>query len=122
MTLLSMNRGDSPSWSIALTDLDTGVPIDLTTMTLVFTAKRRVSDADDDPGVILKTEGDGITIDDDPSTGLAVLVIDPGDTASIDYPRTLRWDLEVDNGAGDVRTPLHGRLAISADVTRGSGS
>jgi hypothetical protein len=121
MTLLSMIRGDRREFAITLTDDDTGDALDLTTMTLVFTAKRRPTDTDAQ-AIIAKTEGAGITIDADPTTGLATLEIEPEDTEDLDDLRTLYWDLQVDNGAGDVRTPLSGRLALSADVTRTSGA
>lgn len=121
MSLLSMKRGDRAEFAITLTDVDTGLPLDLTTMTLRFTAKRRATDTDA-AALIAKTEGAGITVDDDPATGLATLEIEPEDTEDLDDLRTLFWDIQVDNGAGDVRTPLSGLLAISADITRTSGA
>lgn len=117
MTLLSITRGDRATFDLAITDLDTGDPVDLTAMTLRFTAKRRLTDLDVD-AVISKTEGDGITVGADPTLGLATLVIDAADTEDIDAPRTLRWDVQVETDAGDVRTPLRGRLAILGDATR----
>jgi len=121
MSLLTMKRGDRAEFAITLTDVDTGLPLDLTTMTLRFTAKRRATDLDAD-ALIAKTEGAGITVDVDPSTGLATLEIEPEDTEDLTDLRSLYWDVQVDNGAGDVRTPLSGLLAISADITRTSGA
>ena len=116
MSLLTMDRGDRRSFDIALTRPD-GTPLDLTALSLTFTAKRRLSDSDDQ-AVIQKTADAGIVVDADPTTGLAVLTLEPEDTELLTDLRTLRWDIQVDDGAGDVRTPLKGKLAIAADVTR----
>lgn len=116
MSLLTMTRGDRREFDIALTRPD-GTPLDLTGLSLTFTAKRRMSDPDDD-AIIQKTTAAGIVVDDDPTTGLAVLTLEPEDTELLTDLRRLRWDVQVDDGAGDVRTPLRGQLSIAADVTR----
>jgi hypothetical protein len=113
MTYLSMTRGDTQTFTLTLVD-GSGDPLDLTDVALTFTAKRRYSDSDDD-AVIRKTVDDGIVVDEDPTTGLATVTIDPPDTSSL-TARSLVWDIQVDDG--DVRTPLSGRLAIQPDVTR----
>jgi hypothetical protein len=118
VTLLSIHRGDTETFTITLTD-GAGDPLDLTGLAITFTAKRRVSDADED-AVIQKTDVDGIVVDADPTSGIAVLTIEPADTADLEDLRTLHWDVQVDDGVGGVRTPLLGRLAITADVTRTS--
>jgi hypothetical protein len=117
MSLLSMTRGDSRAFAIELTDGD-GLPLDLTGLALVFSAKRRISDSDD-RALITKTEVDGIVVDDDPTTGLAILTIAAPDTEGLS-DRVLYWDLQVDDGAGDVKTPLSGLLSLDADVTQAS--
>lgn len=119
MSLLSMTQGDKHTFDVALTDA-AGAPLDLTSVDITFTAKRRLSDADAD-ALIQKTTASGITVDADPTTGLATLVIDAADTVGLASGPALFWDLQIDDGAGDVRTPLSGRLAIASDVTRSSG-
>lgn len=120
MALLTMHRGDTESFTMTLTD-SLGDPLNLTGSGLTFTAKRRLFDADVD-AVIVKTEADGIVVDADPTTGIVVLTIEPGDTETLENLRTLHWDIQVDDGAGDVRTPVLGRLAVLADVTRASSA
>lgn len=122
MSLLSMIRGDSVAFAVELTDGD-GLPLDLTDLALTFTAKRRVSDGDA-RAIIQKTVAEGITVDDDPTLGLATLTIGPTDTEGL-ADRLLYWDIQVDDGSGDVKTPLSGVLLIGADVTgtsSGAGS
>ena len=115
MTLLQVTRGDRHVFDLALTD-GAGAPLDLTARSLRFTAKTRIADSDAD-AVLVKTIGDGIELVD-ADEGTATLTIEPDDTSDIDLPRTLIWDLQVEDGAGDVRTPLRGKLAIVRDVTR----
>jgi hypothetical protein len=119
MTLLTMTRGDTRVFTVSLTDAD-GVALDLTGLTITFTAKRRYSDLDDD-AVLQKTSGAGIEVLD-AEAGTATITIDPEDTADLELETlpTLAWDLQVENG-GDVRTPLQGQLAIRPDVTHGPG-
>ena len=116
MTLLSMTRGDTRAFAIALTDAD-GLPLDLTDLTLTFTAKLRQTDTDAN-AVIVKTEGDGITIGDDPTDGTATLVISPEDTEGLTRRTSLYWDVQVEDSLGAVSTPLAGRLVVSLDVTQ----
>jgi len=116
VTNLSMIRGDTRSFALTLTD-GAGSPLDLTDVTLTFTAKLRLTDADDE-AIIVKTDADGIEISDDPSDGMATLTIDPEDTEVLGYSRSLYWDLQVEDALGAVQTPLSGRLSIRADVTR----
>lgn len=118
MSILSMTRGDLASFTLTMVD-GTGEALDLTGLTLSFTAKRRYLDLDDD-AVIAKSDLDGIVVDDDPTSGLAVLTIMPEDTDDLEDAARLVWDLQVDNGSGDVRTPLRGTLVITADATRTS--
>lgn len=115
MTLLSMTRGDTAAFAIALTD-GAGDPLDLTGVDITFTAKRRLRDADTD-AVFQKTVGAGIEVDADPTTGLATLSFLPTDTSGLTDLRPLHWDIQVEGG-GEVSTPLSGRLVISTDVTR----
>lgn len=117
MSLLSIVRGDRKVFSIALTDSD-GDPIDLDLLTLTFTAKENVLDL---VPLLEKVSGDGIEHAANQSTtgkGLATLTIDPADTADLTALRTDgEWDVQIDDGAGDVRTVLSGRIVITADIT-----
>ena len=124
MSHLAVTRGDSATFTLTLTDEDTGAPVNLTGMTMTFTAKRRPTDSDAQ-ALIAKSTADGIVIDVAPETGLATLTLDPADTEDLSpaqIGRSLYWDLQIDDMAGDVRTPLSGLLAISADMTRASGA
>ena len=121
MSALQMIRGDTAVFDLTITDQDTGDPVNLTNMVLTFTAKRRPTDTDAQ-AIILKTVDAGIVVDADPTLGIAVLTLEPSDTEDLTDLRTLRWDIQIDNGAGDVRTPLSGRLAIASDQTRASGA
>jgi hypothetical protein len=117
VTLLSMTRGDTATFTLTLTDA-AGGPLDLTDLDITFTAKRSTYDADAD-AVLRKTVGSGITVADDPATGVATLTITAADTADLSQSKSLPWDVEVVDGE-DVRTPLSGRLVISRDVTSGA--
>lgn len=117
MTLLSMTRGDQQAFEVAFTDAD-GLAVDLTGVTLTFTAKRRPTDADVDAVISITSTDGGIAVNANPATGLATLTLEPADTEDLTNLRSLYWDIQLDDGAGDVRTPSSGRLAISSDVTR----
>lgn len=118
MSRLAMTRGDSAVFTVTLTD-EAGDALNLAGLVLTFTAKRRHADADED-AVFQKTVGAGITVTNE-AGGVAEIAVDPEDTAALGTLRYLVWDLQVEDGT-DVRTPLSGRLVISPDVTRGTGS
>lgn len=114
MATLTMTRGDSTILDLVVAD--GGTPVDLTGVSMWWTAKRRHTDTDDQ-AVIAKTVGDGIAVTNAPG-GLATVTIDPDDTAGLDNSSALWWDLQVKDGAGKVRTLAAGRLVVNADVTR----
>lgn len=114
MTNLSMTRGDSATFVLTLTDGD-GDALDLEDATIAFTAKREIFH-DDEDAVISKSLGSGITVAD-PALGIAQLALSPTDTASLDSGTLLYWDVQIER-AGDIRTPLSGKLHIIGDVTR----
>lgn len=118
MTVLNVIRGDQQAYSITLTEGD-GTALDLTGLDVTFMAKRHLQDLDAD-ALITKTATDGIAVNVDPTTGLAVLTLTPDDTELLADADRLYWDLQVDDGLGDVRTPLRGKLVIAGDVTAGS--
>jgi hypothetical protein len=109
---LSAIRGDTEVYELTLTDGES--PLDLTAADIVFTAKRRLADTD---FLFQKVIGDGIEIDDDPTTGLATLTIEASDTGDLPSHATyLAYDLEV-TVADVVKTPLRGRLRVIPDVS-----
>jgi len=115
---LSMRRGDTASWTIAVSV--GGVATDLTGGKLTFTAKLLVSDAD--PGVAQKTwiagVGSGLVVAD-PSSGLATLTLASVDTSSLpDVPTSLIWDLQWEPAAGGKFTAADGTLLVVPDITR----
>lgn len=113
MTVLQITRGDRNVFDLALTGAD-GTALDLTDLTIAFTAKRRLRDADDD-AVLAKTTANGIAIVS-AIGGTATLTLEGEDTTDLEGP--LYWDVQVDDLAGDIRTPLRGKLVIVHDVTR----
>lgn len=119
MTALSMTRGDRAAFAIALTEDD--VALDLTDLTVTFTAKYRITDADDD-AVIVATVGAGLELVGTAEDGTLTLTVESAQTVDITRDRPLVWDIQTDDGAGDVRTRLTGTLAITRDVTRTSGA
>ena len=113
-----------PSWrhrafNVLVTDPDTGDPVDISTMSLRFTAKYRTSDMDDEAVIVKTSDYGGIMLGYD---GQAVITIDPEDTIDLTKTTTLLWDLQVTDAFGTVRTaaPTPGksaRLIIYADVS-----
>jgi hypothetical protein len=117
MSRLTMTRGDRKVFNVTLTDA-AGDPLDLTDLELTFTVKERHEDT---VAVISKTVGAGIAVVS-AEDGTATITVDPEDTEDIEEPRNFVWDLEVSNGAGDIRTPVDGTFRIRHDVTRPVGS
>lgn len=103
---LTMTRGDTADFLVALTD-GAGDPLDLTGLGLTFTAERGSL-------ALVKTIGVGIVVTD-LSGGECTVTIDPADTEDLEERTELPWDLAVDDGAGDVRTALIGRLSVELD-------
>lgn len=118
--ILSVTRGDRAVFTLVLNDTS-GTPIDLEDHTVMFMAKERLLDTDDD-AVISKIEGDGIDISESPDTGEIALILEPEDTEGLVDASRLVWDVQIDDGFGDVQTPLSGTLVIKADVSQGVGA
>lgn len=110
MTELSMYRGDDRTLTITASESLAGVE------DIRFTAK--VARADDE-AVIAKSITDGIEIGDPDTT--ATVTIDAADTEDLG-PVNLRWDIEITDALGKVRTVAVGRLLILPDVTRQAAS
>ena len=112
--LLTMFRGDSAAWDFAATL--NGAVVDLTGASVRFTAKNRPDDADVD-AVISKTVGAGITLTN-ASSGLLRVKLAPSDTSGFGGARTLVWDLQARDAAGDVHTLAGGTLRVQPDISR----
>ena len=115
MTALSMTRGDDESFDVVVKN-KAGAVVDITGMSLRFTAKRRVTDPDDD-AVITTTTGSGLTTTN-ASQGQARIDIDAADTDDLTETVVLSWDIQGTDELNKVRTLAHGRLRIGADVSR----
>src|SRR5690348_9125485 len=112
MTYLAMTRGDDRVLTIQASD-------DLTGADVTFSAKRRLTDGDED-AIIRKFSSDGIELDTD--TTIALVSIDHADTVDVVH-RVLHWDVQVIDDESKVHTVASGRLAIRPDVTQaGPGS
>lgn len=113
--ILSVNRGDRAVFTLVLNDT-AGEPIDLTDLTVTFTAKSMLLDADVD-AIIAKTNGSGIDVSETPTSGEIALILDSDDTEGLADATRLYWDIQTDDGVGNIATPLMGKLVVSADVT-----
>lgn len=121
MTRLRMTRGDSAVFEVAVAIPATAydqvpTPVDITGATIWFTAKRRLADADGS-AVIAKVTPSGVVITS-AAGGLAEVRLAAADTASLEAPTTLHYDVQVRDATGQTRTVDAGLLVIQADVTR----
>jgi hypothetical protein len=113
MSEFRMFRGDDRVLTVTI--IEEGGPLDLTGVLLRFTAKRKLTDADSD-AVISKATGDGISHGMDPTLGIATVTLDAEDTEG-EAPGPLRWDVQLTDGDGLVRTIATGRLVLLADAS-----
>jgi len=114
---LVAKRGDDEEYAITVTG-SAGEPFDLTDCELQFTAKRRLTDPDEE-AVIVKTSGDGIEVTN-PTGGLATMTLTSADTAGLPAHRTgLYYDIQVTDSDGLISTPIEGRMTVRPDVTVG---
>jgi hypothetical protein len=76
---ISCSRGDTASWTVNCR-ID-NLPIDLTSGSVVMSARRNVAS----PVVFTRTsaDGDGIVIDVDPTTGICVVTLHADDTTGL---------------------------------------
>jgi hypothetical protein len=106
MSNLIMIRGDSNEYVLTLTD-NAGTEYDLTGAAVSFIVG----------GLFTKTLGDGITVSD-PTSGVAVIAVDPADTAgSPDQHTTYRYNVQITLADGRVKTPVRGLFIVLPDVT-----
>lgn len=116
---IKMTRGDSKAIAGKVTTVPAGAAVDITSHLIWFTAKRRISDADNE-AVFQKTVGDGITVTDGPAGEFAIQ-INPSDTSGLSdvEANNLYYDLQVKTGS-TVQTLSKGRLLVEYDVTKTS--
>lgn len=116
-TQLSIVRGDTCAWSVAVTF--NGAVFSLVGCTLRFTVKRSPKDSDADAVITRTSVGNGISITD-AANGLAQIVLTPTHTANLQPLENYVWDLQVTTVSGQVYTPdgLRGKISVIADVSR----
>lgn len=109
MSTINHTAGDTIEIDVDIVNRD-GEPVVLDGSEFTFTG--RTSDG----VVILKTELDGITINED-VVGRVGITLDPEDTDAFTAPRNILWDLQMIDVFGAVRTVAKGRIAISLQVS-----
>jgi hypothetical protein len=125
MTLLQIVPGDTftyevtvrePSDVVGLPGDQYGEPYDLTSCTLFFAVKREIQDTAYVASLYWEDGGDseGITVAD-PTTGEAVVELTPAETAVFDQ-WAHKWDLQLRNAGGKVRTIDSGSLIVLRQV------
>jgi hypothetical protein len=112
---VSAKRGDTIRLLITCTRA--GSPVNLTGASIWATFKRSISDTDAAATTIQKTLDNGIVVTD-AANGLAVVTLDPADTASLTKETTFEGDIQVREADGIVTTVADGSLFIALDVTR----
>lgn len=108
MSALSIYRGDTAVYTLTIRDAETGVAVDITAITLKFTAKRGST-------TITKSTGSGI-VHTTPASGIATLTLLPADTLSLPDKTTLEWDVQATDGTA-VHTALTGSLDVLVDIS-----
>jgi hypothetical protein len=134
VTDFTVLAGDTLQFGFRIRDVDTGQLVPLTGKTIHCQVRTK-------QGVLKQdlTEGDGITIttspewntaqdgaqdpvppvaDEDVTDGMAVLLIEAATTADIATCRELKYDIEVTEPDGQVRTHRIGRITGQTGVTR----
>lgn len=113
----TMTRGDSASFSVSVTL--GGVPFDLSSCSLWFTAKNKFTDPDVN-AIFQKTIGNGIIVTNGVQ-GLATINLLPADTSVLGLIKTiLFWDLQLKDSLNNIYTINSGNLIVSPDVTQAS--
>jgi hypothetical protein len=110
VSTLEIRRGDTRPLTITLSQDATGID-------LWFTAKRRVTDSDDDAVLRKSTDEGSITIPVG-TGGIALVDVDASDTESLTATTRLYWDVQTVDDDGTIDTVAHGRMVIHADITR----
>jgi hypothetical protein len=116
MTTLEMARGDDVLLDVGPVLDNEGTVVDLTGLSLAFTAKYHIRDGDVDALFQKWTPTD---IDIPTGTdGMATVDVLAADTDSLPYTTVLYWDLQLIDGTSAIQTLAKGRLVVNADVTR----
>lgn len=117
-TTLYLTPGDDFVYTATVVDED-GDPYDLSGATLWWTAKARLSDADDDAVAALYWvsggSASGITVAT-PATGEAAIRLTPDETDDFTQ-RAHHWDLQLSDAVGVVRTVDSGLIIVRAGAT-----
>jgi hypothetical protein len=107
---LDITQGDS--YEHEYTWVEDGLPVDLTGWTPRATIKRFTTDVDE----LLVPNVDK---DDDESTGIFVLTIDPTDTALLPAGTPSgSYDIQFTHSDGRVKTPVIGAVYVTRDVSQ----
>lgn len=102
-------RRDDVAFELTFTDVD-GAPVDITGGTVFFTVKRRISDTDLE-ALITKE----ITIFDDPTNGIAILILT---SAQTNIPAgSYFFDIQLKTIDSKIASSSAGRFYVSQDVT-----
>lgn len=120
-TNLKMTRGDTKVVRVTIDHSTLGVS-GVSGYSFWFTAKNDIADADADAVVKKLPENFTVVTAGDASTDAVVTCkIIPGDTSDLDdFPVPLSYDIQAEDGAGNVTTIASGTLTVSPDVTRAS--
>lgn len=115
MSNFQITRGDTRKLDATVTEGKGGPAVNLTGVTLRFTARTSPEEA---TAVITKVTGTGIA-HTDVAAGKARITIDPADTTGLPNTgdHTLHYDLQITTAAGEVYTLIRGLLFITQEVT-----
>lgn len=115
MENLTINQGDDQAISIFVEDETTGQPQDITGWKFYFTAKRRITDSDDD--AVLKKD---VTDHIDPTEGLSAIPLTAAETKVVDEGVYL-YDVQAKDELGNIITLVNcGRCIVIPEVTQRS--
>jgi hypothetical protein len=111
------HRGETVAWNLQVVQADGVTPQPLTGLTIWFTAKVRLSDADAAPTTIIRTVGLGITVTDE-TQGLLTLSLASANTAGLGLGITvLDYSIAVKPVNGDPQYPFYGPLTVYGIVS-----
>lgn len=105
---LKVIKGDDST--ITVTFKNNGVVVNITSYTVFFTVKKKLSDVDAD--AVIKKD---ITSHTDPTNGKTSIVLTSVDTGKT--PGSYYWDLQLKAPSGAIASTQYGVLEILQDVT-----
>lgn len=112
---LLMVRGDTYQFDIAVTN--NGTAVDLTGMTIRFTAKRNVRDADVSAVIALSTATTGISVLSATAGTARITIPSSATTGLAAHKVELPYDIQLVDSSSNVFTVTRGVLTIVPDVT-----